>query len=369
MNRAERWQMYSRIQELKSLNLKISQIARHVGVCRNTVYKYINMTPEEYHQDLERRETRKKKLDDYRDKILEWLKEYPDLSTAQVYDWLQEEHTEIDVCERTVGNLVNQLRKEYAIPKIVYKREYEAIPDPPMGYQVQVDFGEKKLKDPDGILHKLWFIAFVLSNSRYKYVEWSDRPFTTADLIRMHENCFRYYEGMPVEFVYDQDHLILVSENHGDLIYTYEFAAYRQQRDFKIHMCRKSDPESKGRIENVVGYVKKNFAQHRVYHNLDKLNEQCLDWLERTGNGKMHNAVERHFKINPNIKLKLPPNPRKQHIIIPYDTIIPGKQHITTTTKQTKTTIPQLPVLIHKLYQHPNKNKTTGQSQNQCHTR
>ncbi len=93
--------------------------------------------------------------------------------------------------------------------------------------------------------------------------------------------------------MYDQDHVVLVSENHGDLIYTYEFAAYRQQRDFKIHMCRKSDPESKGRIENVVGFVKKNFAKHRIYYNLDKLNEQVLDWLKRTGNGKMHNITKK----------------------------------------------------------------------------
>ena len=136
MNREERWQMYSKIHELKRLNLKISQIARHVGVSRNTIYKYIDMTPEEFQQCLERRETRKKKLDNYKGKILGWLKEYPDLSAAQVYDWLQEQYTEIDVCERTVGNLVNQLRKEHAIPKTVYKRQYEAIPDPPMGYQV-----------------------------------------------------------------------------------------------------------------------------------------------------------------------------------------------------------------------------------------
>ncbi len=293
MNHAERWQMYSKIHELKGLNLKIAQIARHVGVSRNTVYKYIDMAPAEYHRHLERRGSRKKKLDSYKSQILDWLKQYPDLSAAQIYDWLQERHTEIDVSEKTVGNLVNRLRREHTIPKTVCQRQYEAIPDPPMGYQVQVDFGEDKLKDPDGILHKLWFIAFVLSNSRQKYVEWLDRPYTTADLIRAHENCLQYYGGMPAEFVYDQDHLVLVSENNGDLIYTHEFAAYRKQREFKTYMCRKSDPESKGRIENVVGYIKKNFAKHRIYYNLDKLNEQCLDWLERTGNGKMHNTTKK----------------------------------------------------------------------------
>jgi len=293
MKLIEGWLMYSKIHELKELNLNVSQIARHAGVSRNTVYKFINMTPTEFNQALERRKTRRKKLDAYTNVVLNWLMEYPDLSSAQVYDWLIEKYPSISVSERTVCNLVRQLRKEYEIPKTVCKRQYEAIPDPPMGYQVQVDFGETKLKGHDGILYRLYFIAFVLSNSRQKYVEWLDRPFTTADLIRTHENCFQYYGGMPVEFVYDQDHLILVSENYGDLIYTYEFEAYRQQRNFKTRMCRKGDPESKGRIENVVGFVKNNFAKHRTYYNLDKLNEECLAWLERTGNGKKHNTTKK----------------------------------------------------------------------------
>ncbi len=41
-------------------------------------------------------------------------------------------------------------------------------------------------------------------------------------------------------------------------------------------MCRASDPESKGRVENTVGYAKNNFASHRVFTNLEKWNEDCL---------------------------------------------------------------------------------------------
>lgn len=58
-------------------------------------------------------------------------------------------------------------------------------------------------------------------------------------------------------------------------------------------MCRKADSESKGRIENVVGFVKKNFAPCRTFYNLEKWNEQCLEWLERTGNGKKHNVTNK----------------------------------------------------------------------------
>lgn len=293
MHSNERWKMYYEAQSLKEIGLKVSQIARKLGVCRNTVYAYLNATPENVEKLNRDSQTRRKKLDVYKHEVVDWLKTYPDMSAAQVLDWIVDKHPRANVCEGTVRNYVRYLRKEYDIPKTVNKRQYEAVEDPPMGHQVQVDFGETKLLDARGQPIRLWFIAFVLSHSRYKYVEWSACPFTTRDVIQAHENAFEYYGGMPKEIVYDQDHLILVSENHGDLVLTQEFAKYVTKRLFKIYMCRKQDPETKGRIENVVGFVKKNFSRNRVFHNIDKLNEECQAWLFRTGNGKIHNTTKK----------------------------------------------------------------------------
>ncbi|MCT1905574.1 DDE-type integrase/transposase/recombinase, partial [Oceanobacillus sojae] len=92
---------------------------------------------------------------------------------------------------------------------------------------------------------KLYFISFVLSHSRYKYVAWLSRPFTTKDMIQAHEDAFQYFGGIPYELAYDQDSLIVVSENEGDLILTSEFQAYREERKLKLFVCRKADPESK----------------------------------------------------------------------------------------------------------------------------
>src|SRR5690606_39697072 len=99
-----------------------------------------------------------------------------------------------------------------------------------MGKQVQVDFGETREKTLENKTVKLYFIAFVLSNSRYKYTEFLDRPFTTGDVIRAHENAFRWFEGVPRELVYDQDSLIVVSEIGVNLILIKEFEQYRQER-------------------------------------------------------------------------------------------------------------------------------------------
>ncbi|CAM3780833.1 DDE-type integrase/transposase/recombinase [Mesobacillus zeae] len=81
-----------------------------------------------------------------------------------------------------------------------------------------MDFGQTVVEGKTGGSKRLYFIAFFLSHSRYKYVEWLDRPFRTADVVRCHENAFAYFEGMPVKMVYDHDALMAVSENTGILI-------------------------------------------------------------------------------------------------------------------------------------------------------
>src|SRR5699024_3947482 len=122
------------------------------------------------------------------------------------------------IAESTVRMYVRELRREYDIKKEQRPRSYEAVPELPMGKQMEVDFGQTEQLTPNGKRVKLYVIAFVLSHSRLKYKEWLDRPFTTRDVIRTHENAFRYFEGIPAEVVYDQDALLLVSENSGDLI-------------------------------------------------------------------------------------------------------------------------------------------------------
>ena len=70
------------------------------------------------------------------------------------------------------------------------------------------------------------------------------------------------------------------------------FRSYVKQRGFHAHFCRKSDPQSKGKIENVIKYIKYNFLRGRIYVNNQLLNGQALSWLERTANAKVHAATK-----------------------------------------------------------------------------
>lgn len=158
------------------------------------------------------------------------------------------------------------VRQKYGIPKITVDRGYFIVEETDYGKkQAQVDFGEYNMRDIHGKRMKVYFPAspaggfsMALSRSRYKYVLFIQYPFTSASAIRAHEEAFEYFGGIPSEIVYDQDKVFLTDENKGNLILTEKFKSYTQQRPFKLHFCRKADPESKGKIENVVKYIKQN---------------------------------------------------------------------------------------------------------------
>lgn len=288
----EGWMMYIDIKHLKSKGFSNLMISKMLGISRPTVIKYV-MTPDEFRLEMEKRTQRTKKAEKYDEEIVTWLKQYPQMAAAQLYDWLEERYGKLDFNESSMRNYVRYIRKKHDIPKECHPRQYEAADDPPMGYQMQVDFGEKKVLDPEGREVTLYATCFVLSNSRHKYCEWQVQPLTTSDVVRIHENAFEYFGGYVEEIVYDQDHLILVSENYGELIYTEEFASYLQRRKFKIRMCRRADPESKGRVEKTVDFVKDNFASNRIFYSIDRWNEDCLKWLKRRGNGKIHGTTRK----------------------------------------------------------------------------
>lgn len=281
------------VHQLKKQGFKVAAIAKKLEISRNTVYKYLDMTFDEATNWMISLGRRQKKLDPYRDRIVTWLKEHPDLSSAQIEDWLKERYPSLEVGASTIRSYVSDMRDIYHIPKMIHPRMHEAVEELPMGQQVQVDWGEITGKNIENKDIKLYFITFVLSHSRYKYVEWLDRPFTTRDTIHCHEKAFSYFGGMPEEIVYDQDHLITVSENAGDIVLTGEFQAYQKERGFRIYLCRKADPQSKGKVENVVKYVKMNFAKHRVFSNRESWNESCQAWLKRTGNYNVHFTIKK----------------------------------------------------------------------------
>lgn len=104
---------------------------------------------------------------------------------------------------------------------------------------------------------------------------------------------FEYFEGIPKVIIYDQDSVFIKDENLGDYLLTEKFTTFCNNYPFEHVFCRKADPESKGKVENVVKYVKQNFVRGREYITMEELNSQGISWLKRTGNYKKNGTTHK----------------------------------------------------------------------------
>ena len=285
--------MYHEIHKMSRQGHSISHISEYLGINWRTVSKYLKMDEREYESFLTTTNNRSKELSQYETFVKIKLEKYPDTSSSQMHDWLKEfDENFPKVNPKTVYNFVMWVRQAYAIPKTKQEREYIIVEELPYGKQAQVDFGEYNMRTSTGGRKKVYFFAMVLSRSRFKYVFFSNVPFTSSQSVKAHEKAFAHFQGIPCEIVYDQDSVFIHDENKGDLLLTEIFKTYVNQRNFKIYFCRKSDPETKGKVENVVKYVKQNFLYNRSYFDLDTLNDEALAWLYRTANHQPHGKTK-----------------------------------------------------------------------------
>jgi transposase len=287
--------MWYKVRELTEKGLNKTQISLELEIHRKTVRKYLCMSEEEFFGWLKHPKKLPKKLNAYYDFVHRQLDMHPYLSAAQIEDWLKEKYPQLPVVHsKTVYNFVQNIRNEHGIKKNSSEpRQYQKLPEAEYGLQAQVDLGEYNMLTHGASRKKVYFMVMVLCRSRQKYVCFRSVPFTSYDAVIAHEKAFEYFEGQPREVIYDQDRIFITEENYGDVLLTREFGAYCSEMDFKPIFCRKSDPESKGKVENVVGYIKKNFLRGRIYEGEDNLNESALAWLSRTANAKEHSGTKK----------------------------------------------------------------------------
>ena len=284
-------QMYHEIKKLQKLGYGKNRITRELGIDKRTVIKYWKMDEEEYRKYLEKSKYRYKEYDSFRTTILDLYHENENIRipVSAVHDYLEEIFGKLPANENSLRNYIRYLEKSGEIEFIERKRYYTRVPEMPYGKQMQIDFGQ--IKNPRG--GKYYIFGAVLSSSRFKYASLQEKPFTARDLIEHLLNCFDYLQGMPEELVIDQDCTMVVEENSGDIIYTKEFGDFIREMGIKMRVCRKADPESKGKIENFIKYIKYNFFVIREFENINEASESLIRWLERRANGKISQATKK----------------------------------------------------------------------------
>lgn len=283
--------MYRKIQQLRQSGKSISEIARRLSLDRKTAAKYYHMDTEAFRTYHQNTVVREKSPELHHTEILSVYREngWKRLNMAAVYDYLVECYGEIKYTERTLRNYIAYLEKTGELTISDSVRMTTKVPQLPFGKQLQMDFGQYRC--PSGLV--LYIFACVLSASRYKYMVFQDHPFVTMDVVLHLLSCFQHLGGLVEEVVIDQDALLVVSENSGDIIFTRTFASFIEEMGLSMYVCRKADPQSKGKIEQSIKYVKQNFLSIRSFDSVEEANAALQQWLGRRANGVISRATKR----------------------------------------------------------------------------
>lgn len=124
----------------------------------------------------------------------------------------------------------------------------------------------------------------------------------------MHDEAFRYFGGVTEECVYDQTKMVVISEQYRELTLNQRFHQYASTAGYRIHACEGYDPESKGKVEAGVKYVKQDALYGERFESETALREHVHEWLETVANARTHGTTGRepraHFDAEERAQLQ-----------------------------------------------------------------
>lgn len=274
------------IRILHRQGLGVREIARQLGLSRNTVRKYLRSQEVPLYPKRSRRPS---KLDPHSDYIRERLE-------AAKPHWIPSSVLHREICERGYTGSDRLLRRFMATLRPASAPEplirFETEP----GQQMQVDWGVfRRGKAP--------LSAFVatLGWSRYAYVEFvTDERFVT--LKRCHEHAFEYFQGVPREVLYDNMRTVVQQRNaYGDGLHQFHPGLWdvAKQYGFTPRLCRPYRAKTKGKVERFIGYLRYSFyyplvaqlKQAGLTLDTETANLEVLKWLRDIANARVHQTL------------------------------------------------------------------------------
>jgi transposase len=272
------------ILELHRQGLKVSAIARQLGVDRKTVRKYIarGLEPPAYGP----RPVQQKSTDPFLPYLRDRLAAFPGLTAVRLCRELRERGYVGGYT--AVKRAVREIRPTAVTP-------FEVRFETPPGEQAQVDLArfEVEFTDEPGVTRIVWLFSMVLGYSRLiwaRFVVHQD----LQSVLRCHIAALEAVGGAPREILYDRMKTAVIGEDpDGLVIYNRALLDLARHYGFQPRACRPYRPKTKGKVERPFRYIREDFFLGASFRNLDDLNTQLRHWLDTVANPRLHATTER----------------------------------------------------------------------------
>jgi transposase len=265
------------IRELHQKGWTKTAIAEETGFDRKTVSKYIN---QDQLPQSSKRKVRESKLETFKPYLLQRIQE--GTTNCMV---LFEEIQAMGYEGKTT--ILREFIKPYRVqPKKQATVRFETAP----GKQAQMDWADVGMYEVDGKLQKVYAFIMVLSYSRMKYVEFTtDMKLET--LMKCHMNAFAYFNGLPEQILYDNMKTVVTKHSPVEIRFNRTFEDFLAYYGIIPKACKPHRPQTKGKVERTVLYVKNNFFQRKHEPTIYALNHDIRIWLDQTANQKKNQTT------------------------------------------------------------------------------
>lgn len=155
------------------------------------------------------------------------------------------------------------------------------------GQCAQVDWGCAGWVPVGSTRRRLSFFLMVLAFSRKMYLEFTLAE-TMEHFLACHQHAFEYFGGVVREVWVDNCKVAVLSRGAGAIVFNPRYLDFANHHGFAIRACGVGQPQEKGRVENGVGYVKKNFLHGLELSDFQQVNPAARYWLDTVANVRVH---------------------------------------------------------------------------------
>jgi len=262
------------VQEMLRAGLRPRAVARRFGVSRRTVERIAREAAVTSGDDGVLRRSQavgRPPVDEaLRRRVTDLLQAEPTVPPGEVWRRLREAGTPLGLS--TVYRVLAAVR-ETLPPDLLVRFEGVA------GEFAQFDFGEVSVELTEGRRQVVHFAAYRLKYSRWMHVVLVPNERVEA-LVRSLLASFAASSGVPLRVVFDNPKTVVLRHEDGRPVWNATLAQAAIDYGFTVELCTPHQPQQKGAVENLVGFVKRSFFRARRFQDLEReLPEQLAAWL------------------------------------------------------------------------------------------
>jgi transposase len=161
------------------------------------------------------------------------------------------------------------------------------------GECAQVDWGSYGSVAVGNTRRRLSFFAMVLCYSRMMYVEFTVSQ-SLEHFLYCHKNAFDFFGSVPKKIMVDNLKSAVLRRILGrPPVFNPRYLDFANHYGFAIAPCNVGRGNEKGRGENAVGYVKKNFLAGLEIPDFAAIGPAVRNWLETVANVRLHGETRK----------------------------------------------------------------------------